>query len=77
VPNDGDFGAVTAVCDPYLTQMEISETRYDTEKVGCGGLQPSERTLDSFLFCATPESPEENTVTFNSVWNGFSARVGL
>lgn len=27
VPNDDDFGAVTAVCDPYLTQMEIGESR--------------------------------------------------
>src|SRR6266851_6905022 len=23
MPNDDDFGSVTSVCDPYLTQMEI------------------------------------------------------
>jgi hypothetical protein len=27
VPNDDDFGAVKAVCDPCLTQMEIGESR--------------------------------------------------
>jgi hypothetical protein len=27
VPNDDDFGSVTSVCDPYLTQMEIGGSR--------------------------------------------------
>jgi len=27
VPNDDDFGSVTSVCDPYLTQMKIGESR--------------------------------------------------
>jgi hypothetical protein len=27
VPDDHDFGAVKAVRDPYLTQMEIGESR--------------------------------------------------
>ncbi len=25
VPNDDDFGSITRVCDPYLTQMEIGD----------------------------------------------------
>src|SRR5260370_32146485 len=42
---------------------------------GCGGLQPSERTLNSLLFRATPESSEEKTLRFKFVWNRFFARV--
>ena|SRR5882762_9525731 len=26
-PNDDDFGSITRVCDPYLTQMEIGGSR--------------------------------------------------
>jgi len=37
LPNDHNFGAIDAVRDPYLTQMETVGSRRVIDGVGCGG----------------------------------------